>query len=1019
MNANRDNDILLAYVNALLSDPDDAGLDVNTLSPETQVLGERLLFLGHCVQEGRHLAESLTAGDFSMVGQGMMENNPLVPSVATIKENLSRSIEMAQNSLALGLLADKGTDANDYTKLLESTVTNLLEQQDSLVKTAFTDMLTGLGNRGGYTRSLEELWGEGTPVTMAFIDIDNLKHCNDSFGHEEGNRYILQVSLYLKLYTEEGEAVFRIGGDEFAILSTTASEDDLANRLERCRDLLIKNNDAEMLHSFSYGVAHADPAVGDTAQRMSADADHRMYDYKLRHAMHLERRTALEDAKHDFDLGLPVFDAISNLDEGRYFYINNLDRNRTLWSAGAVRDLGLPSQRIDDPIEYWKSHVHPDDLEAYSAEIAQVIAGTKHRHNMQYRVKNAVGNYVLCRSRGFRIDGNGCEPSLFVGEIVNHDMAETIDFATGLGAQRMLANAIDDCRREHQSAGLIGVRIRGTSDLNDAYGYEAIDAMLAEYAGRMLSVTRGYARVYRSRNAQYAVLAAGLTQEAFEGLARKLEDAIAQPVTVADDAICPAYLSVPLFYETISSQSGAVLAELDRRLRIAGGLLPTDSTLPIPESERKGSIAEHIDTLTGLYRPSEFMRRANDFLRRAEGGSWCIATVDMGHMRLFNEWYGQKAGDYVLSEVGSVLKDLETSGSGVAGYWGQDDFCVLMPFERTIVERVYASVRTVVARHDDAVGFLPSMGVFPLDGSEPITIDSQAKAMFANRRAKGDFKDRIAIFRPAEYEREVQFHKILTEFQYALSSGRITYYLQPQVDIETGLIIGAEALTRWIDKDGSLISPAVFIPALEQSGFVVTLDKYIWQSIASWLHSRMERGLAVVPISVNVSRVDILTSNVAEHFEALTASYGLPPELIKVEITETAYTGETKAVSELTAELKRRGFSTYMDDFGSGQSSLGMLKNVNVDVIKLDRTFVPLDEHDERGKQITSSMLEMTRSLDLPVVVEGIETEEQEKLLRAMGGRYAQGFRFYRPMPAKDFERLLDNPANIGSSSIV
>ena len=819
MNANRDNDILLAYVNALLSDPDDAGLDIDALSPETQVLAERLVFLGRCVQEGRHLAESLTAGDFSMVGQGMLENNPLVPSVATIKENLSRSIEMAQNSLALGLLADKNSDGNDYTKLLESTVTDLLQQQDSLVKTAFTDMLTGLGNRGGYARSLEELWDEGTPVTMAFIDIDNLKHCNDTFGHEEGNRYILQVSLYLKLYAEEGEAVFRIGGDEFAIISTTAGEDDLAERLERCRSLLIKNNDAEMLHSFSYGVAHADPAVGDTAQRMSADADHRMYDYKLSHAAHMERRSVLQDVKDDFNLGLTVFDALSNLDEGRYLYINNLDRGRTLWSAGAVRDLGLPSRRIDDPIDFWKAnHVHPDDLEAYSAEIAQIVAGTKHRHSMQYRVKNVAGTYVLCRSRGFRIDGDGDAPTLFVGEIVNHDMAETIDFATGLGAQRMLANAIDDCRREHQAAGLVGVRIRGTSDLNDAYGYEAVDAMLAEYAGRMLSVTRGHARVFRSRNAQYVVLAADTSKDSFDELVRELERAIAEPVTVAGDEVCPAYLSVPLYYDTISSQSGAVLGELDRRLRIAGGLLPTDSTLPIPENERKGSIAEHIDTLTGLYRPSEFMRRANAFLKRADGGSWCIATVDMGHMRLFNEWYGQQAGDFMLSEVGCVLKDFETSGAGVAGYWGQDDFCVLMPFERDIVERLYRSIRAVVAKHDDAVGFLPSMGVFPVPADEEITIDSQAKAMFANRRAKDDFKDRIAIFRPSEYDREVQFHQILTEFQYALSSGRITYYLQPQVDIETGRIIGAEALTRWIDKDGSLISPAVFIRSTSTSG---------------------------------------------------------------------------------------------------------------------------------------------------------------------------------------------------------
>lgn len=202
------------------------------------------------------------------------------------------------------------------------------------------------------------------------------------------------------------------------------------------------------------------------------------------------------------------------------------------------------------------------------------------------------------------------------------------------------------------------------------------------------------------------------------------------------------------------------------------------------------------------------------------------------------------------------------------------------------------------------------MGIYPIDSNEEITIDAQAKAMFTNRRAKNDFKERIAIFRPEEYEHEIAFHRTLTEFQYALSNGRITYYLQPQVDMETGEIIGAEALTRWIDKDGSLISPATFIPALEESGFVVTLDKYIWQGVAIWLRERLDRGLRVVPVSLNVSRVDILACDVAEHMGSLAAQYNLPPELMRIEITETAYTGESEAVDKLTADLHTRGFST-------------------------------------------------------------------------------------------------------------
>lgn len=504
---------------------------------------------------------------------------------------------------------------SNYTETLEKTVRDLLERQEDLIRTAFTDQLTGLGNRGGFARSLEELWEQDAPVTMAFIDIDNLKHCNDVFGHDEGNRYILQVSLYLNLYMKVGEAAFRIGGDEFAILSTIATEDDLAERLKHCRTVLLKNNDSEMPHSFSYGVSHADPALGEASNRMTLDADHRMYDYKLRHAMHLDRRNITQVHADDFEISDRIFDAFSMLNEGRYFFIENLDKHRTLWSQGALRDLGLPSEHIDNCRDYWKTRVHPDDLEACINDIDQVYNGTKHRRVMQYRVRNAVGDYVLCRARGFRIDGNGNVPSLYVGELVNHSLAETVDAATGLGTQRMLANAIDSCRRDRCETGLIAVRVRGTTKLNELYGAEAVDNMLAEYAGRMLSITRGRSRVYRSRSVQFVVLSNDLDHEAFEQLTRHLKEAVFAPVRIAGDTITPVCLVVPAFYEHLTHQATAVLGELDRRLRTAGGLVPNDS-LPIPEAERKGAIAERIDSLTASIDPASLCGAPTHFSRQ-------------------------------------------------------------------------------------------------------------------------------------------------------------------------------------------------------------------------------------------------------------------------------------------------------------------------------------------------------------------------------------------------------------------
>ena len=142
--------------------------------------------------------------------------------------------------------------------------------------------------------------------------------------------------------------------------------------------------------------------------------------------MSIDRRNIAQVHADDFEISDRIFDAFSMLNEGRYFFIENLDKHRTLWSQGALRDLGLPSEHIDNCRDYWKTRVHPDDLEAYINDIDQVYNGTKHRRVMQYRVRNATGDYVLCRARGFRIDGDENVPSLYVGELVNHSLAETV-----------------------------------------------------------------------------------------------------------------------------------------------------------------------------------------------------------------------------------------------------------------------------------------------------------------------------------------------------------------------------------------------------------------------------------------------------------------------------------------------------------------------------------------------------------------------------------------------------------------
>ncbi len=276
---------------------------------------------------------------------------------------------------------------------LQKTHAILQQERRLLESNAYIDPLTNLGNRGGLDRHVEQLWHKGDPFTCAYIDIDHLKHCNDRFGHAEGNRYILSICSTLSETMEHDEMLFRIGGDEFVLISLSANETELEQRLERVRAGLIEassSGKAPMIASFSFGCSRVDPLAGDTRRQMTMDADRKMYRYKL---MHRVQQPKDNDApQRPIVDQLPcndrVFQAISMSSETRYPFILNLDTGESQWSVNAVRDFDLPSQHPFNSLDMWLARVHPEDRDNVRAELDMVINGTWHFHYMQYRVKS-------------------------------------------------------------------------------------------------------------------------------------------------------------------------------------------------------------------------------------------------------------------------------------------------------------------------------------------------------------------------------------------------------------------------------------------------------------------------------------------------------------------------------------------------------------------------------------------------------------------------------------------------------
>ena len=447
--------------------------------------------------------------------------------------------------------------------------------------------------------------------------------------------------------------------------------------------------------------------------------------------------------------------------------------------------------------------------------------------------------------------------------------------------------------------------------------------------------------------------------------------------------------------------------------RVKERLLGNDTPLALTPA------AIHPDELTGLPMDRDLLPLARARLREAGDALWCVVSIDIEHFKLFVDWHGKMAGDMLLSEIGKILRRVETDTDGLAGYHGLDNFWLVMPYDQPVISALYEEIRALIARRSSTVGFLPIFGISIVTDPEEEITDTFNHAAMTAEQVRGDLHNRIRIYNPATYNKTVEEYRMLSDFQHGIENHEVFFCLQPQCKIGSGRLIGAEALARWRRADGQMVPPGVFVPVLEKYGVVTNLDQYIWEEVFKWLRDWTAAGHRAVPVSMNISQIDILTIDVPAYFRGLLDKYALSPDLIKVEITESAYVSDTAVVRETVRRLRELGLVVLMDDFGSGYSSLNMLRSLNVDIIKLDAQFLRIQTQEERkGISILESVINMTKTMHMPIIVEGVETQEQINFLADLGCRYMQGYYFHRPMPISEFESMLLDEHNIDTRGI-
>ena len=426
------------------------------------------------------------------------------------------------------------------------------------------------------------------------------------------------------------------------------------------------------------------------------------------------------------------------------------------------------------------------------------------------------------------------------------------------------------------------------------------------------------------------------------------------------------------------------------------------------------------DVVSNLYNRTAFYKRSDELIAKYPSNDYIVIAFEIENLKLFDEWHGRAKADQLTAQVANVLlKATNNHKDGVAGTIVSNEFCLIIRGGPNKVEELFDSIREVTKAFGLSAGFMPIFGVSYLRDAVDVK-DAFKKALIAKENAKKKEQNYIVYYDPKYRKQTEEEYKLFLEVMDALKNGAITFYLQPQCRLSTGKVVGAEALARWKKEDGAFISPSIFVPILEKYGFIIDLDQFIWERVVQYIRHLLDLNITPVPISINVSRKDIMMVDVATCFIDLTKKYNVDHKYVKIEITESAYVDNNLMTTELVQRLNEAGFQVLMDDFGSGYSSLNMLSTTKVDAIKLDSGFLDLKESAfNKGIHILESVVSMAKIISMPIILEGVETKEQCEFLENIGVRYVQGYYLYKPLSKQDFQDLIKDDNKVDREGII
>ena len=423
-------------------------------------------------------------------------------------------------------------------------------------------------------------------------------------------------------------------------------------------------------------------------------------------------------------------------------------------------------------------------------------------------------------------------------------------------------------------------------------------------------------------------------------------------------------------------------------------------------SASDGKLNEQYDKLTGLYDGVTFCRMVKNAVAEDNEKKYALILFDIEKFKIVNELYGFDFADEVLEFIAFNMRNIFKETGAVICHFMSDFFGIFTEYdsEEDLIEMVkQISSKTSLYKN---VPVSLSFGIHKIrDRSlSPRLICDYAN--MAKKTVKGNRIVNYAFYTEKIKNRILEDKYIENEMEYALKNGQFSMYLQPKYNISTSEIIGAEALVRWVHPKKGLIMPDKFIPLFEKNGFIVNLDKYIWEQACIEIRKWIDSGQTPVPISVNVSRVNVGNPKLIEILDSLVEKYKIDKKYLELEITETVYYDDQNHLIETLNQLKKADYTLLMDDFGSGFSSLNMLKNTPFDILKIDRNFLNETMVTDKGKKIILHTISLSNDIGINTVAEGVETKEQAEYLLECGCNVAPGYYYSKPVELKVFDEM-------------